>query len=65
MIENYVPAALDDDQLKRIQELEASLGKAVVAVSPKPDYAALTSEQVTALKAAEKELGVTMVAYEN
>ena len=65
MIDNYVPAALDGDQLKRIQELEASLGKAVLAVSPKPEYATLTPEQVAALKTAEKELGVTIVAYEN
>ena len=65
MIENYVPAAVDGEALKVIQDLEASLGKVVVAVSPKPEFAALTPEQLNALKAAEEKLGVTMVAYEN
>ena len=65
MAENYVPAAVDGEQLKVIQDLEASLGKVVVAVSPRPEFASLTAEQLSALKAAEKKLGVTMVAYEN
>ena len=65
MIENYVPATLDGEQIKTIQELEASLGKVVLAVSPKPQFATLTPDQVAALKTAEKALGVTMVAYEN
>ena len=65
MIENYVPASVDSKALKVIQDLESSLGKVVVAVSPRPQPASLTAEQLDALKAAEEKLGVTMVAYEN
>lgn len=65
MITEFAPAKVDDNQLEKIQNLEQHLGKIVVAIEPKQQFARLTQEQLSELRSAEQELGVVMVAYES
>ena len=62
---NYKPAELNQDDLKAIQSLEADLGKTIVALDNRLQYAKMTPEQMQKLRKAEQKLGVVLVAYEN
>lgn len=62
---NYKPAELDQEDLKTIQSLESELGKTIVALDNRLQYARMTPEQMQKLRKAEQKLGVVLVAYEN
>ncbi|UCE00380.1 MAG: hypothetical protein JSV42_06550 [Chloroflexota bacterium] len=56
-------ANLDEASIKRIQQMEESMGTLIVALEPYLPLAELSGEQVSKLQALEKELGVVLVAY--
>jgi len=58
------PAKLAKTPVKAIQELEEKLGVTLVAYEKVHPYKKLSAAQVTKLKAAEKETGAILVAYE-
>jgi len=58
-------AQLDDVRGNRIRELENELGYAVVALAEETQQAYLSGEKMLRLQAMERELGVTLVAYES
>ena len=62
---HYKPAELDPKDLEAIQNLEAELGKTIVALDNRLQYARMTPEQMQKLRKAEQKLGVVLVAYEN
>lgn len=61
---NYPPAQLDSTKLAELQNLEADLGKKLVALDTNPGYANMTPEEINKLREAERKLGVVLVAYE-
>jgi len=58
------PAKLAKTAVKEIQELEDKLGITLVAYEKIPSYKKLTAAGIAKLKAAEKETGAILVAYE-
>lgn len=58
------PAKLGKAPLKAIQDLEEKLGVMLIAYEKIPAYKKLTAAGVAKLKAAEKESGAILVAYE-
>jgi len=54
---------LDKVREQKVRELEANLGFQVVALQPETELARLSKEQAVHLHFVEKELGVTLVAY--
>ena len=56
-------AALSEEQLSRVQELEAETGTMIVALEPEFKLARLSREQIAQLQALEHELGVVLLAY--
>ena len=58
------PAKLAKTAVKDIQELEDKLGITLVAYEKIPSYKKLTAAGIAKLKAAEKETGAILVAYE-
>lgn len=58
------PAKIAKSRVKEIQELEEKLGVTLVAYERIPSYKKLTAAGVAKLKAAEKETGAILVAYE-
>ena len=61
----YPIAALKDDTLAAIQELEQELGSPVLALEPvKATSADLPEEKLAKLKQLEAELGVVLVAVD-
>ena len=58
------PAKLEKAPVKEIQEIEAKLGVTLVAYEKIPQYKKLSAAGITKLKAAEKETGAILVAYE-
>lgn len=56
-------ASLDEDGIKRIQQMEESLGTLILALEPHYPLAELTDDQVKRLQELEKELGVVLLAY--
>jgi hypothetical protein len=61
----FAPAKVNDSQLEKIRNLEQNIGKVIVAIEPKQQFARLTQDQLNELRTAEQELGVVMVAYES
>ncbi len=64
MSNNLPPASLDEATLSEIRNLEAEMGKVLVALNPAPAYAELSQDQLQKIRDAERKLGVVMVAYE-
>jgi phosphate starvation-inducible protein PhoH len=58
-------ANLDPVRQKRIYELEKEIGCTVVALHPENQLAQLSKQQAERLAAVERELGVSLVAYES
>jgi len=58
------PAKLGKTAVKEIQGLEEKLGVTLVAYDKIPSYKKMTTAGVAKLKAAEKETGAILVAYE-
>jgi len=56
-------AKLDEEQLKKVRELEAELGVRVLAYAQPVVPATLTEEQLAKLQIAETDLGLCLVAY--
>ncbi len=57
-------ANLDEAGLKRVQQMEESMGTLIIALEPHIPLAELTEEQVETLNALEGELGVVLIAYQ-
>ncbi|KAF5047284.1 hypothetical protein DSECCO2_462040 [anaerobic digester metagenome] len=58
------PARIEDAAVKEIQELEGKLGVTLVAYERIPPFKKMTDDDLTRLKAAEKETRAILVAYE-
>ena len=56
-------AKLDEEQLKRVRQMEEQLGVNVLAYTQPIVPAALSEEQLAKLKTLEAELGLCLVAY--
>lgn len=57
-------ADLDDDGVRRIRELEATLDQHIMAFEPGLEIADLEDEQLAAIRNLEEDLGVTLLVYE-
>ena len=57
-------AQLDGAGAAKVQELEGSIGKHVMAFERGPVFASLSSEQVAEVQALEAELGVILLVYD-
>ena len=57
-------ANLDEAGLKKVQQMEESMGTLIIALEPHIPLAELTEEQVEALGALEQNLGVVLIAYQ-
>lgn len=55
---------LDETMTNKIRALEKDLQCRIVALQPKIPYANLSRDQLAKLQSMERELGVSMVAYE-
>lgn len=64
MASQYQPAALSEDELEVIKQLEKGLDKVIVAVEEQPRFADLTETELARLKQAEKKLDKVMLAYD-
>jgi hypothetical protein len=58
-------AQLDNARQNRIHELEKELGVQVLALHPETQQANLSKEQLVRLQSMERELSVSLVAYES
>lgn len=58
------PAKLAKAQMKEIQDLEEKLRIVLVAYEKIPSLKKLTEGEIAKLKAAEKETGAILIAYE-
>jgi hypothetical protein len=58
-------ANLDEADLKKVQQMEESMGTLIIALEPHMPLADLTDAQVEMLNALEDELGVVLIAYRN
>jgi hypothetical protein len=57
-------ANLDEAEIKRIKQMEESMGALIVALEPHYPLAELSEEQVGKLQEIEDELGVVLIAYQ-
>ena len=57
-------ANLDEAGLKKVQQMEESMGTLIIALEPHIPLAELMEEQVEKLSALEQELGVVLIAYQ-
>jgi hypothetical protein len=57
-------ASLDESELKKIRQMEESMGTLILALEPHIPLADLTDVQIEMLGALEKELGVVLIAYQ-
>lgn len=57
-------ANLDEAGLKKVQQMEESMGTLIIALEPHIPLAELTEEQVEVLGALEQNLGVVLIAYQ-
>lgn len=62
VMQNVRVAAINDEQVQKLQRLEQELGVSVVAYEPM-QYAPLSTDAVQRLQRLERELGVVLVAY--
>ena len=58
-------ANLDEASIKRIRQMEESMGTLIVALEPHIPPAELSEEQMEKLQALEQELGVVLIAYQS
>ncbi len=58
-------ANLDETSIKRIQQMEESMGALIIALEPHISLAELSGEQVKKLQTLEKELDVVLIAYKD
>lgn len=59
----YSFAAIDPDKLSKIQEVEAEIGRPLLAFSPvEAEPARLDRDKLAKLRALEEDLGVVLVA---
>jgi hypothetical protein len=56
-------ANLDEEGIKRIQQMEEAMGTLIVALEPHVPLAELSEEQLAKLKDLEDELDVVLIAY--
>ena len=57
-------ANLDEAGLKKVKQMEESMGTLIIALEPHIPLAELTEEQVETLSNLEGELGVVLIAYQ-
>jgi hypothetical protein len=57
-------ANLDEAGLKKVKQMEESMGTLIIALEPHIPLAKLTEEQVETLNNLEGELGVVLIAYQ-
>ncbi|MFN2212375.1 MAG: hypothetical protein ACK2UE_04820 [Anaerolineales bacterium] len=57
-------ANLDEASLKRVQQMEESMGTLILALEPHIPLAELSEEQMEKLSTLEQELGVVLIAYQ-
>ena len=57
-------AYLDETALAKLKQMEESLGTLILALEPHYPLAELSPEQVERLQKLERELGVTLIAYQ-
>jgi len=57
-------ANLDEAGLRKVQQMEESMGTLIIALEPHIPLAELTEEQVETLNILEQELGVVLIAYQ-
>lgn len=57
-------ANLEEADLKKVQQMEESMGTLILALEPHIPLAELTDDQVEKLSALELELGVVLIAYQ-
>ena len=57
-------ANLDETEIKRIRQMEESMGSLIVALEPHYPLAEMNEEQVQKLQDLEDELGVVLIAYQ-
>ena len=58
-------ANLDEADLKKVKQMEESMGTLIIALEPQIPLAKLTDAQVEVLNTLEEELGVVLIAYQN
>ena len=58
-------ANLDEADLKKVRQMEESMGTLIIALEPQIPLAKLSDAQVEVLNALEEELGVVLIAYQN
>ncbi|MFW6184430.1 MAG: hypothetical protein ACOC8X_11590 [Chloroflexota bacterium] len=58
-------AALEREQIQRIQELERQFGAQIMAFQPGRPVASLTDVELKQIKELEKALGVVLLAFES
>lgn len=58
-------ANLDEASVKRIQQMEESMGALIIALEPHFPLAELSEEQVKKLQDLEEELDVVLIAYKD
>ena len=58
-------ANLDEADLKKVKQMEESMGTLIIALEPQIPLAKLSDAQVEVLNALEEELGVVLIAYQN
>ena len=56
-------ANLDEASLKKLHQLEESMGTLILALEPHYPLAELSDEQIQRLKSLEDELGIVLIAY--
>jgi len=57
-------ADLDEDDVSRIRQLEATLDRHIMAFEPGLEIADLEDEQLAAIRKLEEDLGVTLLVYQ-
>ncbi len=57
-------ANLDDASLEKLKRMEDAFGSLILALEPQHPLADLSEDQVQKLQILEKELGVTLIAYQ-
>jgi len=58
-------ANLDEASIKRIRQMEESMGSLIVALEPHIPLADLSEEQMEKLQVLEQDLGVVLIAYQS
>lgn len=62
--ETNVPAKLNERQRAKIAQLEEETGATIVALNAKPEAANLSQDQIAAIREAEVEMSLVLVAID-